>query len=165
MRSKPNFNCQSYLYDPLTIKPEALESIKQMWLSLMAYELGLLLEKSTVAGLFDDAIKRSQDPALMQKKFEAHCKEAGVFYVVNDGTTPVAYMAAKGGAILSLFITEAYRKQGVAAVLVLWHLENVKEDLTVQCYRNNEVALEFYQKLGFEIVENQGIYYKLRYSV
>jgi ribosomal protein S18 acetylase RimI-like enzyme len=67
--------------------------------------------------------------------------------------------------IMTLGVLKAYRKLGFGSKMLDYVLEQVKKDATVSYVYlhvqvNNQVAIEFYKKHGFQVIERIEDYYK-----
>lgn len=163
---KPGYRCR--MYWARTASSTVVHHVREMWERLTEFELSLLLEKETVAGLFDQQVKESKQAGYMDQKFEEYFRDVDYIYVIEDNTPffpapkPIAFMAVKGNTLLSLYAEPKARSRGFGKYLVQNHLEIYNQPMRVLCYRDNVRALEFYKRLGFETKDCLGIYLKLK---
>lgn len=84
-------------------------------------------------------------------------KTDGIF-LVDNGNNLVGYIGWEGDTIISLEVSENYRKQGIGTYLLKKAIENGITNLTVS--KKNTEAINLYKSLGWKIYrETQKIYF------
>jgi len=74
-----------------------------------------------------------------------------LWVLCDEYDTPVGFMGLSDAAIDSLFIAPEFARRGGGTLLVQ-HARRLKGPLTVDVNEQNSAALDFYRRVGFEIV-------------
>jgi len=75
-------------------------------------------------------------------------------YVLDDAGQMIGFIALMGNQIGGLFLDPACRGQGYGRALVD-HAVGLKGPLRVEVFRDNQIGRPFYERYGFEFVEDE----------
>lgn len=69
--------------------------------------------------------------------------------------------------ILEIGLLDEYRSLGIGKELVTKVIQNAlkkNKSVNLQVAWFNNMAYEFYEKMGFEVIENKGVFYEMQYA-
>lgn len=75
-------------------------------------------------------------------------------YICDDGTEIKGFAGVVDGYLAGIFVAEAYQRQGIGQTLLKAVTENYDE-LVLDVYEKNQLALQFYLKNQFKVVERK----------
>lgn len=131
------------------------EQLCRMWNELCKEEIKMVLQNETTAIILRDHVKEDMLFSVDSDKFNAYLAELEWIYILGTEAlhpvlTDIGFMTVtKDRQILSLWVNRFLRGLGLAKYLVSNHLEIFNTDVSLQCFKNNQHALEFYKSLGF----------------
>ena len=152
------------MYRSDALDKQSLMYIRGMWDLLAKEELTMVIQDKTIALMFQDQIAKSKVPGFLDEKFKEYLQLVDWFYVMEYNYLPHGFMAVAEDQLLSLWINEPHRGKGKASYMVENHREIFNKPMELQCYRDNHYALKFYKARGFVVIDETGIYTRLRLS-
>lgn len=123
----------------IAYQPEYLDAVMQIW-----------LETNRSAHSF-------VPPSYWESKYEevkGMIPSAEVLLYLDDGALAGFIGIAQASYIAGLFVREIHQHQGIGARLLACCKERY-EELTLHVYAENKQAVQFYQKHGFTVSEEQ----------
>ncbi|MGL5803197.1 MAG: GNAT family N-acetyltransferase [Cetobacterium sp.] len=103
-------------------------------------------------------IKCDRNPMEMVSNFDYIYDRHFIFFIECDGKVVGTFRETKGN-FYNLVIAPKYRRKGI----VKWLFNELYKGQTIrlQVRESNEVAMEVYEALGFEVEEDWGSYYTM----
>jgi putative acetyltransferase len=82
---------------------------------------------------------------------EHYLPTAPLWIAVDEADRPLGFMGMTGSTMDSLFIDPAHHGRGLGRAMVA-HARSIAAELKVDVNEQNENAIAFYRRLGFEVV-------------
>lgn len=147
-----SFKLRMFHKDALSDRTKQL--LCNAWNDLTRYEMRLVMRHESIAKVFAQHVGDHKPFGLGSEKFHAYLADIEWVYIIERvGSLPgvCAFMAVtKDQQVLSLFVDPGYRGRSFGAYLIRNHLEIFGKSISLQCFKFNEVAISFYNKLGFK---------------
>lgn len=155
--SRPNDQWLSSYYKLRMYHKNALDERSKLllcnaWNDLNQHEMKLVMRHEGVAKIFKEHMGSGLVLTPDSEKFHAYLADLEWVYIIERIGIPgiCGFMAVTGDRqILSLFITDFYRKNGLGRYLIFNHIEIFGGSVSLQCFKFNQNALKFYSNLGF----------------
>ena len=84
-----------------------------------------------------------------------------LFFVIEIENKVIGYVIAddKRNLVISIAVYPDYRRKGYGTMLMHYVLKFMRGKIVLQVRKNNEIAIAFYKRLGFEKIKETRFYY------